>query len=177
MRSNLPSRFALATIALGLIVSWTSRAEAGKTQLGFDLDWASADQGADTASGFGGGLRLGYQIDAALVSVIPEIGGNYYSFSDLDTSVVRGIVGGRLRFLKILEPGLYAHFGVGHADSDRPLFPAWTAATADGGISLDLTILPVFEFGGHAGYTVMWGEGEREALTWWNAGLQAAVVF
>ena len=177
MRSNLPARFALAAIALALMVSWTSRAEAGKTQLGFDLEWASADQESETSSGFGGGLRLGYEIDALVLSVIPEIGGTYHSFSDLDTSVYRGVVGGRLRFLNILEPGLYAHFGVGHSDSDRELVPAWTGATADGGISLDLTILPVFEFGGHAGYTVLWGEGERDALTWWNAGLQAAVVF
>src|SRR5262245_2732390 len=108
-------RVALAALAVGFCLSLSERAEAkvGEAQLALDLDWVSADVDDDSWTGFGGGLRLGYEIDVVFASLIPELGGSYYSFSDLDTSLYRGVVGGRLRFLKILEPGVYAHFGVG----------------------------------------------------------------
>lgn len=166
-------------MALGFALSWTERAQAevGKGQLAFDLDWVSADVDDDSWSGFGGGLRLGYEIDVVFASLIPELGGSYHSFSDLDTSLYRGVVGGRLRFFKILEPGVYAHFGVGHASSDSPLVPSRTASTGDVGLSLDFTLLPVIEFGAHAGYTWLTGDADNDAVPWWNAGLQAAVIF
>ena len=177
---HLPCSVALAVAALGFSLSWTNDADAaggaGKAQLGFDLDWASADHDDESWAGAGGALRLGYEIDALFATLIPEIGGSYHSFSNLDTSVYRGLVGARVRFLKVLEPGIYGHFGVGHADSDRPLLPSRTAGTMDLGLSLDFTLLPVIEFGGHAGYNSLFGGEDSNALNWWNAGLQLAII-
>ncbi|HVJ15640.1 MAG TPA: hypothetical protein VM686_09365 [Polyangiaceae bacterium] len=180
MRHSL-CRSALAALAVGFALTWSHCAEAsggvGKAQLSADLDWISADVEDESWTGFGGGLRLGYEIDVIFASLIPEIGGTYHSLSDLDTSLYRGVVGGRLRFLKILEPGVYAHFGVGHASTDNPLVPSRTASTGDVGLSLDFTLLPVIEFGAHAGYTWLAGGEDEDSIPWWNAGLQASVIF
>ncbi len=176
-----PCPVALAPLALGLCLSWPKSAQAaggvGKGQLSLDLDWISADVEDEAWSGFGGGLRLGYEIDVLFASLIPEVGGSYHSISDLDTSLYRGLVGARLRFLKVLEPGIYAHFGVGHASSDSLLVPSRTASTGDVGLSLDFTLLPVIEFGGHAGYNWLSGSEDSDAIPWWNAGLQASIIF
>ncbi len=173
-----PFRFALAAIAAALAVSFANlpEASAGRTHVALDLDWASADQG-DSPSGFGGALRLGYEIDAALVSVIPEFGLGYLSFSDAEAKVYRGVLGGRLRFLKLVEPGIYAHFGVGHGDIDVLEGQSWTAGTMDAGLLLDVTLLPMFEFGAHGGYNSLFSSGDIDALKWWSVGLHAAVVF
>ncbi len=88
-----------------------------KTQIALDLDWAKALDG--DANGGGGAIRLGYELDLVVLTLIPEIGGSYHSFSDADTKLYRGFVGGRLRFAKVLEPGIYAHLGIGRADVDR----------------------------------------------------------
>ena len=40
-----------------------------------------------------------------------------------------------------------------------------------------LTLLPVIEFGGHAGYNWLAGDENSDAIPWWNAGLQAAIIF
>jgi hypothetical protein len=171
------TRWAIALTATGFTILWSGQASA-KTQIAGDFDWLGSDEApGGWENGVGGGLRLGYELDLVALSLIPEIGGTYHSFPDLDAQLYRGIVGGRLRFLKILEPGIYAHFGVGRFESDRLLVPSWTAGTADGGVSLDLTVLPVLEVGAHAGYNVQFGKDEIESFSYWSAGLNAALVF
>ncbi len=178
----MPERFrpVIALLAIvGLGVAWTKPAQAdrlGKPQLGVDLDWAVVAD-SDSAEGFGTALRLGYQLDLAGLTLIPELGGHYMSFSDADTKLYRGIVGARARFGTILQPGAYAHFGLARADTDRLLDPSWTASTMDGGLSLDLTPIPVLEIGGHAGYYVVTGKDDADAFKWWAAGLHATIVF
>jgi hypothetical protein len=162
----------------GALSAGTARADeggGGKTQIALDLDWAEALD--DDANGAGGAIRLGYELDLVVLTLIPEIGGTYHSFSDADTKLYRGIVGGRLRFAKVLEPGIYAHLGIGRADVDRPLRPSWTAGTSDFGLLLDFTLLPIIEFGAHAGYAVQFGTDEADSFDWWNAGLHGALVF
>lgn len=177
-RVRFLARWVLSALAVLGTVAWAgaARAEGGKVQVGFDLDWAAADDAGE--SGVGGALRLGYELDLIILTLIPEIGGTYHSFADLDTKVYRGIAGARLRFLKVVEPGVYAHLGVGHLTVDRTLGPSWTAATSDFGVSLDFTLLPIFEFGVHGGYNVQFeGDEETDGFDWWTAGLNAALVF
>jgi hypothetical protein len=180
MSSSWATRLCLGALVLGYstLSSGTAHADeggGGKTQIALDLDWAKALDG--DANGGGGAIRLGYELDLVVLTLIPEIGGSYHSFSDADTKLYRGFVGGRLRFAKVLEPGIYAHLGIGRADVDRPLRPSWTAGTSDFGLLLDFTLLPVIEFGAHAGYAVQFGTDDADSFDWWNAGLHGALVF
>jgi hypothetical protein len=173
------SRLFCGALAVACGIFWPAAASAndggGKTQIALDLDWARSLD--DEANGAGGAIRLGYELDLIVLTLIPELGGSYHSFSDADTKLYRGFVGGRLRFAKVLEPGVYAHLGIGRADVDRPGDPSWTAGTTDFGVLLDFTLLPIVEFGAHAGYAVQFGTDEADSFDWWTAGLHAAVVF
>jgi hypothetical protein len=61
--------------------------------------------------------------------------------------LVTGKVGGRIRFLKILEPGLFAQVGVGNISGDNRY--SLTGIAMDMGVTLDLTILPLIDIGIH----------------------------
>lgn len=172
------TRTCLGALALGfsLISAGSAKAEeGGGTQIAFDLDWVKALDGG--ANGAGGAIRLGYELDLLIVTIIPELGGSYHSFSSADTKLYRGFAGGRLRFAKVIEPGIYAHIGYGHASVDAPGGTSRSAGTSDFGVSLDLTLLPVIDLGAHAGYSLLFGTDEANSFDWWNAGLHGAIVF
>lgn len=171
----LPPLFAsmLALVALGS--PRTARASSG-TAIGVDLNYTNGINEPSVGSGTGFNVRLGYKVDLLLVKLTPEIGGGYHTFSGDDSpKFSQGIVGGRLQFGKILEPGLYAHLGYGHLSSDR--FDGYSGATADAGVTLDLTLLPLLDLGVHAGYNGMLKSGDREAFDTYVLGVHAALVF
>jgi hypothetical protein len=165
-----------ALLAGGLVFASASAAYASSgTAIGVDLDYAHGinEPGVDSGTGFN--VRLGYKLDLLLAQLTPEVGGGYHSFSgDGNAKFSQGFVGGRLAFGKILEPGLYAHLGYGHVsevDDSR------SGATADAGLTLDLTILPLIDLGVHGGYDGLLKTGNSPAFDTYVLGVHGALVF
>ena len=147
---------------------------AGRLMLALDLEYATAISNDFVQHGSGGAFRIGSELDAILVTLIPELTVDYHSFGGRsDPSVVTGKVGGRIRFLKILEPGIFAHLGVGHISAD-PF--SHTGVAFDAGATLDLTILPLIDFGVHAAWNRVFGDDER-GLSFGTLGGHVALVF
>ncbi|HEY2410509.1 MAG TPA: hypothetical protein VGI10_31105 [Polyangiaceae bacterium] len=147
------------------------------TVLAADLDWTGGIGERGVSTGQGGAIRLGYKLDMVLASLTPEVGGGYHWFRGAaDASLKQGFLGGRLRFGKILEPGVYAHLGYGVLDEAVP-GAGFSGVSADAGVSLDLTLLPVLDLGVHAGYNGILANSEHAAFDSYVLGLQAALVF
>ena len=114
-------------------------------------------------------------MDLVLVSLTPEIGGGYDRFNgDNNARIYRGFIGGRLGFGKIIEPSVFAHIGVGKLNAN---FGNHTAAVFDGGIALDLTLLPLINLGAHASYNSLFAQGNYSSFDWLGFGLHVALVF
>jgi hypothetical protein len=178
MSLRLPFAFRVlpALLAGGLVFASASAAHASSgTAIGVDLDYAHGINEQGVGSGTGFNVRLGYKLDLLLAQLTPEVGGGYHSFSgDASAKFSQGFVGGRLAFGKILEPGLYAHVGYGHVgefDTGR------SGATADAGLTLDLTILPLIDLGVHAGYDGLLKTGDFPAFDTYVLGVHGALVF
>jgi hypothetical protein len=191
-RLHLPlsSRILPAVIASVLVFASAREAHASSgTAIGVDLDYAHGINENGVNGGTGFNVRLGYKLDLLLAQITPEIGGGYHTFAgDANAKFSQGFVGGRLAFGKILEPGLYAHLGYGHVSEDVPAVSfggqtigggsvGHSGATADAGIFLDLTILPLIDLGVHAGYDGMLKSGDYEAFDTFVAGVHGSLVF
>ena len=166
-----------ALLAAGALLAFGHDAKAKSgTSLGVDLDYTHGINEPAVGSGTGFNVRLGYKLDLLVLQVTPEVGGAYHGFSgDSKPSFSQGIVGGRVAFGKILEPGLYAHLGYGHLSAAG--IDSYSGATADAGVTLDLTLLPLIDVGAHAGYNGMLKSGDRPAFDTYVLGLHAAVIF
>ena len=161
--------FAGVLAALG----FCSGAQAQSLRISGDLDYAAEISGREAGMGGGGALRVGAQLDLIAATLIVEAGGDYHDFGgDDEVSVARGIVGGEVRIGKILEPGIFAHVGVGHLSG----VGAFTAPTVDVGLALDLTLIPLIDIGAHVAYNALLGNEERDGFSWLTAGLHAALV-
>jgi hypothetical protein len=148
-------------------------AHAQSLRLTGDLDYAGELSGREAGIGGGGALRAGAQLDLIAATLIVEGGGSYHDFGgDDEVSVWRGIVGGEVRIGKILEPGLFAHVGVGRLSGAG----AFTAPAVDVGLALDLTVVPLIDLGAHVAYNALLGNEERDGFSWLTAGLHAALV-
>jgi hypothetical protein len=149
--------------------------DVGSTHIAVDFDYAAAiSENQDIDAGTGGAIRLGREIDLLLVSLTPEVGGMYESFSGSpNTRVYGGFAGGRLGVGKIIEPSVFAHVGVAHIDG----WQNRTAPTLDAGLALDFTLLPLIDLGVHAGLNTLMATREGNGVTWATAGFQAALVF
>jgi hypothetical protein len=149
--------------------------EGTRLTLALDLDYASAVENDYIENGGGGALRIGSELDLLLVTMIPEVSLGYHSFggnSDYDATAVTGTLGGRIRFLKILEPGIFAHAGVGHIGGYDP----HTGFAFDAGLTLDLTLLPLIDLGLHAAWNRVFGDSDHEGLSYATAGFHVALV-
>lgn len=147
--------------------------DGSRTHIAVDVDFGNAidEPGAD--AGGGGAIRLGQELDLFLVSLTPEFGGSYHSFSGTaDNKLYAGFLGGRLGFGKIIEPSIFAHAGVARLTGDDER----TAPIIDGGLALDLTILPLIDIGVHGGYNVLFPRGDGGALDFVTLGAHAALV-
>lgn len=145
-------------------------------KLALDAEVAGALQPDRMYTGAGGALRLGFELDATILSLTPEVGGSYHAFGgETDsTSIFRGFGGARLALGAVVRPGIYGHAGyahVGHGDSSR------SAATYDGGLFLDFTLLPVIDLGIHGGYAMVAGNADGPANHWLNGGAHVAFKF
>ncbi|HEY4106476.1 MAG TPA: hypothetical protein VGM44_21395 [Polyangiaceae bacterium] len=167
----------IPALAFGFVVfgaAREARASSG-TAIGVDLDYTNGINEPSVGSGTGFDVRLGYKLDLLLLQLTPEIGGGYHTFSgDASAKFSQGIVGGRLQFGKILEPGIYTHLGYGHlSESDI----GRSGATFDAGVTLDLTLLPLIDLGIHAGYNGMLKSGTDPAFDSYVLGVHGALVF
>lgn len=150
-----------------------SRERYGKTHIALDFDFNSAFDALDTKMGGGGALRIGQKFDLLLLSLTPEVGGNYHAFGgDDQTRIYSGFVGGRVGFGKIVEPSVFAHWGLAHSEGAQ----SRTGSVLDAGLALDVTLLPLIDFGVHGGYNVMTASGDNPALKFVTFGAQAALV-
>lgn len=163
----------------GLVVAVTlaSASDAfafGSNRLALDLDFVGGIDETGVGAGTGGALRFGRKFDLMVLSLTPEIGGSYHTFSgSAEASEYSGFLGARLGFGKVLEPGVFAHVGVAHLSS-------WgiddTAPAVDAGIFLDLTVLPILDLGVHAAYNAILPDGE-DAFDWYRLGAHVALGF
>ncbi|MET0387160.1 MAG: hypothetical protein ABW321_14425 [Polyangiales bacterium] len=147
----------------------------GRFMIALDLDYATAVSGDLIEKGGGGGLRVGTEHDLFLVTLIPELTLDYHNFgAEPDTAgIVTGKIGGRIRFLKIVEPGIFAHIGIGNIGGNEQyshLGPAF-----DMGATLDLTIIPLIDIGLHVAWNRIFG-GYDSGLSYATAGAHVALV-
>lgn len=165
--------FAFFSLVFAACASCPHAAHAQSLRISADLDYAAELNEADIGTGGGAGLRAGTQLDLVAATLILEAGGSYHRFSGLgDPDVWRGIVGGEVRIGKIIEPGLFAHVGVGRLSGPD----AFTAPTVDIGLALDLTLIPLIDVGAHVAYDALLGTDDRDGFGWITAGLHAALV-
>jgi hypothetical protein len=167
----------LPALLASTVISFATQAAHAKsgTSIGVDLDYTNAIEEPKVGAGTGFNVRLGYKLDLLLVQLTPEVGGAYHTFSgDAGAKFSQGIVGGRLSFLKVLQPGVYAHLGYGHLST---AFGSHSGATADAGVTLDLTILPLLDVGVHGGYNAMLKKGDYPAFDSYVLGVHGALTF
>jgi hypothetical protein len=179
------SGFSLCTVALfagWLVCSNTAHAdsdrrneEGTRATIALDLDYAGAFENDFIEGGGGGALRIGSELDLLLVTLIPELNLAYHSFGGegrYDAKTYTGTLGGRIRFLKILEPGIFAHAGVGRLEG----WQSHTGFAFDLGVTLDFTLLPLIDLGLHAAWNRVFGTSERDGLSYGTSGFHVALV-
>jgi len=130
----------------------------GGTRLALDLDYANGlEPGVE--GGMGGAIRFGREYDLVLLSLTPEFMGSFHQFSGAgDPTQFAGMAGGRATIGKIIEPGVFAHVGAGHASLPTDDL---TGIAMDLGVTLDLTLIPILDIGVHGAY---------DAITWADEG-------
>lgn len=166
MQTRLAPRLTLALgAALGVLATHHVAHADVSTPVSIDVDYAVPldQQGID--SGAGGQLRFGPRLDLAILSLDAELGLGAHAFSGTDApTAYRGVVGARLGLGFILRPSVFAHIGVGHME--RSIAPDLTHATADVGVALDLTILPIIDLGAHAAYNTIVGNSTVDPFSY-----------
>jgi len=175
-RPSLAARFLSTLLAFTgmLVASQNAHAKSG-TSIGVDIDYTNGISEISESGGTGFNGRLGYKLDLGVLQLTPEVGGAYHTFGgDAGAKLSQGIVGARVQFLKVLEPGIYAHLGYGHVASN---FGSRSGATADVGVSLDLTVLPLIDIGIHGGYNGLLKSGDYPAFDSYVLGVHGALIF
>jgi hypothetical protein len=149
--------------------------EGTRLTIALDFDYTSAISNDFIDNGGGGALRIGSELDLFIVTLIPELSLGYHSFGgdrDYDAKTFAGMLGGRIRFLKILEPGIFAHAGVGRLGGYDP----HTGLAFDAGVTLDFTLLPLIDLGLHAAWNRVFGDTDHDGLSYGTAGFHVALV-
>lgn len=123
--------------------------------------------------------RLGW----ALGMVVPEIGGDYWTFPPPEvagrTQIYRAFAGARLELGDTVSPGVYAHLGWGRLRTEPVGLPEvveW-GATYDLGLTLDFRFIPVLSLGLHAEYDWINPDAPATRTRWLAGGLHAALEF
>lgn len=169
--------FAAAVIAFASATLPSRLANAGTgPKLALDGEAAFGLEPDRMSSGAGGALRLGFELDATILSLTPEVGASYHAFGgdDASTTAFRGFGGARLALGAVVRPGIYGHAGyahVGYGDTSRD------APTFDGGVFLDFTLLPVVDLGLHGGYAMIAASPDGPSNHWLNGGAHVAFSF
>jgi hypothetical protein len=149
--------------------------EGTRLTLALDLDYTGAINNDFISNGGGGALRIGSELDLFIVTMIPELSLGYHTFGgdrNYDATTFTGMLGGRIRFLKIIEPGIFAHAGVGRLSSYEP----HTGLAFDAGVTVDFTLLPLIDLGLHAAWNRVFGDKDHEGLSYGTTGFHVALV-
>jgi hypothetical protein len=158
----------LLLFASALLVSQAARAE---KQISLDVEAAlPANDGHD--DGWGLGARVGNKWDLVLVSLTPEVGFNYHSFGGTpDAEAFAVVAGGRIGIGFVIEPSAFIHAGIGHIGYDTAVGDySRTSLAYEGGLALDLTLLPVIDIGAHATLAGIAGDADEDAFSWLAIG-------
>jgi hypothetical protein len=150
------------------------RHERGRLMLALDMDYSAALAPSEIDQGGGAGLRIGIERDFFLVTLIPELSfdAHHFNANSVDNATISSAkLGGRIRFLKIVEPGIFAHAGLGHIGGDRTY--EHTGIAFDAGFTLDLTILPLIDIGLHTAWNHIFGSDD---ISYATAGAHLALV-
>jgi hypothetical protein len=143
---------------------------------GADADFASAIGEDNLGIGGGGALRAGLLRDVGQVTLISEFIVSHAVLNadgPKNASITAAKFGGKLRFLKDLEPGIFVHIGGARVAGDQSL--ASTDIAFDMGISLDLTMLPLLDLGAHAAWNRVFG-GPGGGIDYGVIGLHGTLV-
>jgi hypothetical protein len=149
--------------------------EGNRGTIALDLEYAGGISNDYIEGGGGGALRIGSEHDLILVTLIPELSLGYHSFSGVgryEAKSYTGMLGGRIRFLKILEPGIFAHAGIGHIDD----YESHTGFAMDVGATLDFTLLPLIDLGVHAAWNRVFETSDHDGLSYGTTGFHVALV-
>jgi len=166
---SLSAKFlALPAVVATLLISNAAQAQ---NQVSADVEAAlPSSDGHD--NGFGVGARFGHKWDLVLISLTPEIGANYHAFGgapDAETFAV--VAGGRVSIGFVLQPSAFIHAGIGHVGYETPVGDyGRTSLAYEGGLALDLTILPVVDIGAHATLAGIAGDSDEDAFSWLALG-------
>lgn len=171
---------ALVVSALAACI-WIAQSESARadTMIAADFEARVPIDLGGVSSGPGLGIRVGYQLHLPLIILTPELGFNWGHFGDGPT-IYRGIAGARIGIGELLRFGVQAHVGFGHFSVDVSGDDvSHTGFSLDGGLFLDLTILPLLDIGVHMNYARISGDADEglEPVQWLAFGLHAALVF
>lgn len=168
------SSFAAALTAVSLV----SAPAMAEDEISVDVEAAWADDPNDS-NGFGVGLRAGHVWDIAIITITPEIGASYHDFEGAsDPSAWDVKAGGRFGIDLLIEPSVYAHAGLGHFGYDLPGDDvSHTSLAYDVGAALDITVLPVIDFGVHATVAGVSGNDTIDPFSWLAVGGHVSFAF
>lgn len=155
---------AASVLVAGVLVSTPAQAQ---NKLSLDVG-AAFPEGSGNGDGWGAGVRFGHEWDLAIISLTPELAFHYHDFSGAnDPTTIAFLGGGRVAIGFVLEPSVFVHAGVGHVDGNAM---SHTSLAYDFGAALDLTMLPVIDFGPHVMWSGIAGENDRDAFSWVEVG-------
>jgi hypothetical protein len=130
-----------------------------------DVEGAAVVEGPHTAANnsLGGGtgfkVRVGEQLHFPFLRVVPEIGYGYEHFFAEDSSGTaydwntHRLIGGlRIGLGEVIVPMIYGHVGYGWRMTGDPSVPQVGGVAADGGVAVDLHIIPHLGLGVHGEY-------------------------
>jgi hypothetical protein len=149
------------------------------TKPAIDLEYALF-MGRALDDGAGGALRIGREF-AGMLSLTPELGISYHCANGVhDASLYRGFIGPRLSIGKTIHGGVFGHLGYGRIafrHVSGPLDQSHDALAYDGGLTVDVTLLPVLDVGAHAAYNGLASSHEHEGVHWLSVGGHVSVRF
>ena len=148
--------------AVGILGGFAAR-NAGAATVSLDVGMKTAVPSGETAEPTLG-LRVGHEMDLKVARFVPEVG----LVGIPETSFFGAIAGGRFSFLRLIEPGAYAHLGYGGIVGESG------GLTYDGGLQLDLVVSRV-RAGIHAGVELDRSSGSSDPF--FVAGLHTGVRF
>jgi hypothetical protein len=172
--------FSAVTVSSVYLVS--NAAHAGP-KLGLDVDLLVPVSMNGVKSGVGGSIRAGYDVNLALIHVMPEVGLGLHKLSgDAAPLVFRGFAGGRVGIGALVRLDLFAHIGYAHVGyTNRPVGgdqDGYATPVLDTGVALDVTALPILDVGIHDSYnTAFSSNGTADAPLWLGLGAHAVVAF
>lgn len=136
------------------------------TQLVLDGSFAASGV-SETGTGGGAALRAGQVFPVGFVVFVPELGADVFKFAGhREATVYGGFAGARMRFGRLVEPGVFAHVGVAGVDRVKQ----YAAPSVDFGIAVDITYFDRLLLGVQGEYKSAIGVGGDPSFSWYTAG-------